>query len=77
MGEFLVKGIFATIKAFYDEIDGIEYNKCINKSNREIADNSIIVNTLARKAQAEIIDSKQIKKKRYVVKRPSQKPSIK
>ena len=77
MGEFLIKGIFATIKAFYDEIDGIEYNKCINKSNREIADNSIIVNTLARKAQAEIIDSKPIKKKRYILKRPSQKPSIK
>lgn len=63
MGEFLVKGFFATIKAFYDDEDGIEYNAHTNKNNRELADNSIIVNTLARKAHAEIIDSKPLKHK--------------
>ena len=78
MGEFLVKGFFATIKAFYDDEDGIEYNIHINKSNRELADNSIIVNTLARKAQAEILDAKPFKhKSKFRLKNTSRKPNSK
>ena len=77
MGEFLIKGIFATIKAFYDEVDGIKYNKFSNKSNLEMADNSIIVNTLARKAHAEILDAKLSKKVKSVFRRESRKQIIK
>lgn len=64
MGEFLCKGFFATIKAFFDEEDGIEYNKNTSRNNKELADNSITVNAIARKAHAEILNAKAFKHKR-------------
>jgi hypothetical protein len=63
MGDYLCKGIFGTIKAFYDKIDGIKYNSNINKDNIDIADNSITVNALARKAHDEILNPSKFKKK--------------
>jgi hypothetical protein len=63
MGDYLCKGIFGTIKAFYDEIDGIKHNSNINKDNIDIADNSITVNALARKAYDEILNPTKFKKK--------------
>ena len=63
MGEYLCKGIYATIKSFFDNVDGIKYNIYTNMNNAELADNSITVNALARRAHNEILQSTELKKK--------------
>ena len=62
MGEFLWKGFYGTVKAFFDEDKtGIKHNENTSRNNREMADNSITTNALARKAHAEILDAKPIR----------------
>jgi hypothetical protein len=63
MGDFLIKGCYGTMRAFFDQIDGIEYNPNTNQTNIQISNNSITVNALARKAHQAILDPQVIKKK--------------
>lgn len=63
MGEYLCKGVYATVKAFFDQVDGIKYNTNTDRSNIDLTDNSITVNALARKAHNEILQPTEFKKK--------------
>lgn len=66
MGDFLWKGVYGTVKAFFDHIDGILYNPNASKNNQELANNSITVNALARKAHQEILEAKELPVKKAI-----------